>query len=219
MEILCHFRIDLDIAASNAGRAGSRAVSEDLVILFNIDDGGTADTDGTGSGLGGGTGERDRAEVSELNHGATLLEVLDNPLSVVLAQVAYGALVAERVLDGLASGVVLDGCSACGLAGGGDSHSDGVSSGEGDSREVIGVIGVPLIPSIISDGRAWDTHLEIYISVVKSCDIKKCLPDLVQSMPVWRMAVAQVSPSMPTQAEPEPAVDGVGTVKVPVTLV
>ena len=33
-----------------------------------------------------------------------------------------------------------------------------------------------------------------------------------------RIAVPQVSPSIPTQAEPEPVVEGVGTVKVPVTL-
>lgn len=42
-------------------------------------------------------------------------------------------------------------------------------------------------------------------------------PDFVQSIPVWRMAVPQVSPSIPTQAEPEPDDEGVGTVKVPVT--
>lgn len=44
----------------------------------------------------------------------------------------------------------------------------------------------------------------------------------VKSMPVWRMAVPQVSPSMPTQADAAPellpeAALGVGTVKVPVT--
>lgn len=33
----------------------------------------------------------------------------------------------------------------------------------------------------------------------------------------WRMAVPQVSPSMPTHADPEPALVGEGTVKVPVT--
>jgi hypothetical protein len=42
-------------------------------------------------------------------------------------------------------------------------------------------------------------------------------PDLVQSMPVCKIAVPQVSPSIPTHAEPEPVVVGVGTVKVPVT--
>src|SRR4051812_4621068 len=49
---------------------------------------------------------------------------------------------------------------------------------------------------------------------------------MMKSMPVWRMAVSQVSPSIPTQAdaaqyssleEPE-GLDGVGTVKVPVTV-
>ena len=48
-------------------------------------------------------------------------------------------------------------------------------------------------------------------------------PETVKSIPVWRMAVWQVSPSMPTQAdaacEPDPPEGslGVGTVKVPVT--
>lgn len=41
--------------------------------------------------------------------------------------------------------------------------------------------------------------------------------EMVKSMPVWRIAVPQVSPSIPTQAEAEPLPLGVGTVKVPVT--
>lgn len=46
----------------------------------------------------------------------------------------------------------------------------------------------------------------------------------VKSIPVWRMAVPQVSPSMPTQADAECSLVwpegslGVGIVKVPVTL-
>ena len=49
------------------------------------------------------------------------------------------------------------------------------------------------------------------------------VPETVKSIPVWRIAVPQVSPSMPTHAEaecvPEPPEGsrGVGTVKVPVT--
>ena len=48
-------------------------------------------------------------------------------------------------------------------------------------------------------------------------------PEIVKSTPVWRMALPQVSPSIPTHAEaewvPEPPEGsrGVGTVKVPVT--
>ena len=48
-------------------------------------------------------------------------------------------------------------------------------------------------------------------------------PDTVKSTPVWRMAVPQVSPSIPTHAEAEWVPEapegsrGVGTVKVPVT--
>ena len=48
-------------------------------------------------------------------------------------------------------------------------------------------------------------------------------PETVKSTPVWRMAVPQVSPSIPTHAEAECVPElpegslGVGTVKVPVT--
>ena len=48
-------------------------------------------------------------------------------------------------------------------------------------------------------------------------------PEIVKSTPVWRMALPQVSPSIPTHAEAEWVPDppegsrGVGTVKVPVT--
>lgn len=43
-------------------------------------------------------------------------------------------------------------------------------------------------------------------------------PEMVKSRPVCKMAVPQVSPSMPTQADaaPSPPV-GVGTMNVPVT--
>ena len=50
------------------------------------------------------------------------------------------------------------------------------------------------------------------------------VPLTVKSTPVWRMALPQVSPSMPTQAEEEwllvlpEGSRGVGTVKVPVTV-
>jgi hypothetical protein len=51
------------------------------------------------------------------------------------------------------------------------------------------------------------------------------VPSTLKSMPVWRMALPQESPSMPTQAEDEYSVReepplgsfGDGTVKVPVT--
>lgn len=45
----------------------------------------------------------------------------------------------------------------------------------------------------------------------------KVLIDMDALKTYWRMAVPQVSPSIPTQADPEPAVVGEGTVNVPVT--
>ena len=42
----------------------------------------------------------------------------------------------------------------------------------------------------------------------------------VKSTPVWRIAFPQVSPSIPTHAEAAPLLpEGIGTVKVPVTVV
>ena len=118
---------DLDVFAGDTGRAGGRAVSQGLAVLLDVDDSGATDTNAAAAALSRGTGEADSAEVSKLDHGAALLEVLNDPLGVGLAEISLGALVLERVRHLLAGGVVLDGCSACGLAGGRDSHGDGVT--------------------------------------------------------------------------------------------
>lgn len=71
-----------------------------------------------------------------------------------------------------------------------------------------------------------------YMSTLDSCTMnyvsvpskETLLPEMVKSTPVCRMAVPQVSPSIPTHAEaakvPEPlpeGLDGVGTTNVAVT--
>ena len=71
------------------------------------------------------------------------LEVLDDPLSVVLAE---RGLAREGVRNGRALRVVLDHGRAAGLGGGCHGGGDGVASREADAREVVGVVGVPLIP-------------------------------------------------------------------------
>jgi len=164
MYIIIHFsyylltplppRLNLNVGAGDRGRAGGGAVSQDLAALLNVNDGGTTDTDAAGSGLGRGPSEGDGAKVSKRNQRAALLEVLDDPFSIGLAEVALGTFVREGVCNLLSGGVVRNDSSACGLASCGNGHSNGVTSRKADSGEVIGVVWVPLIPSIISDGRA-----------------------------------------------------------------
>ena len=71
------------------------------------------------------------------------LEVLNDPLGVVLAE---RGLAGEGVRDGRALRVVLDRGSAASLGSGRHGGGDGVPGREADTREVVGVVGVPLIP-------------------------------------------------------------------------
>jgi len=148
----------LDTAA-----ARDRAAGEDLGVLLNVDDAGAGNTDG-GSGLDGrSTGEGDSAKVGEGDKGGTRLEVLNNPLSVILAEVTLLA-TGESVCDGSTRSNVLDDSFTSSLGSCGDGSLDGVTSRDADTREVVGVVWVPLIPSIVGDGRSRfgpvDTRLE-----------------------------------------------------------
>ena len=111
--------------------------------LLDVDEGGARGADGAARGARGRAGELDGAEVGEGHEGAALLEVLDDPLGVVLAE---RGLAGERVRDGLARAHVRDLRRAAGLGRRGDGDGDGVAGGEGDAREVVGVVGVPLVP-------------------------------------------------------------------------
>jgi hypothetical protein len=148
-------QLNLNVGAGDR-RAGGGAVRQDLAALLNVNDGGTTDTHGAAGGHGRGPSEGDGAKVSKSNQRAALLEVLDNPFSISLAEVALGTLAREGVRNRLSGGVVLNDSFASGLAGCGNGHGNGVTGRKADSGEVIGVVWVPLIPSIISDGRACD---------------------------------------------------------------
>lgn len=100
-----------------------------------------------------GRGEGDSSEVGEGNKGVVLLEILDNPLSIVLAEVSIDT-TSEAVGDRLAVGVVGDDSSSGSLGAGSDLGGDGVTGSNGDASKIVCIIWVPLVPSIISDGRS-----------------------------------------------------------------
>ena len=85
----------------------------------------------------------DGREVGERDEVAADGEVLNDPLSVVLAE---RGLTREGVRDGRALRVVLDRGSAASLGSGRHGGGDGVPGREADPREIVGVVGVPLIP-------------------------------------------------------------------------
>lgn len=139
----------LDVGASD-GAGASRATGENLGTLLDIYDG-SATNGNLGSPRDGvSIREFDLAEISELDLGAARLEVLDNPFCIFLTKLSLGAFPRERVGDAFAGGHVLKGGSSSGLAGGLDSSLDGVASRDGDAGEIVGVVRVPLIPSVIT---------------------------------------------------------------------
>lgn len=121
------------------GLAGGGARGVDSTALADVDDGGVgASLDGGPAGLGSVcVGELDRAEVGKRNQGETLLKVLNDPLGIILAQVALST--GEGVGDRLSSGGVLK-CSSA-LASGSrlNGHDDGVTGGD-VKVEIVGII-------------------------------------------------------------------------------
>lgn len=115
----------LRIATSDAGGARRAARRQDVAVLSDIEDRGTADADGTAARRRRGTREGDTVEVGEGHKPAAGREVLDNPLGVGLAEA--GALAAEGVRDGLPRGLVLDDRRAACLAASRHGHLDRVA--------------------------------------------------------------------------------------------
>ena len=73
---------------------------------------------------------------------------LYNPFSIRLAKRAINT-TCERVGNSLALGVVRDDCFARSGRSRSHSKSDTVTSGEGDTAEVVGIVWVPFVPCII----------------------------------------------------------------------
>lgn len=132
----------LDIGDGNGGGSGGDRGQH--LVLLNIDEGGARGADSAAGGGGGlSIGEGDAPEVSKSDQRGALLEVLDDPLCVLFAESRAGR---DRLAHGLARGFVLnDGGAGLG-AGGSDGDGNLVTGAEGDAGEVVGVVGVPLIP-------------------------------------------------------------------------
>lgn len=155
-------RIHLDVADSDR-IIRRRGLSQNLVILPNIHDGSTRGANSPAVAGGLGISESNRSEISERNKRAIGFEILDNPFSVGLTEVALGAS-GKFMGDGLAIGEVLDGGSSSALGGGLNSDFDGITLGDGDTAEVIGIVGVPFVPGAVGGLAALvaevDTGLE-----------------------------------------------------------
>ena len=88
----------------------SRARSQNLAVLLNVDGISAANAYGTSVSSSGGARECDLAEVGEGHKAASLLEVLDDPLCVLSSE----GLAADGCGNRLAGARVLDGGSAAG---------------------------------------------------------------------------------------------------------
>lgn len=148
--------VDLNVLDGNSA-AGSSDRGKNAVLL-NVNDGGTSGVN-SGTALGGlSTGEGNSAEVGKGNQGAALLKVLNDPFSIVLAKLV--GFTREGVGNSSASADILNNSSAGRGAGGSHSDLDNISSSDGDASEVVGVVRVPLVPSIVADGAALNTKVD-----------------------------------------------------------
>lgn len=154
----CNTFKDLNVLDDDGLRARGSDGSQDLAALLNVNDGTTGDTNSAGGGSSISIRESDGTEVSEWNKSVILLEILDDPFSVGLAELV--ALGCEAVGDSLASGDVLNDGGTGLLASGSDGHLDNVTSSDGNAREVIGVVWVPFIPGIEGGGGSLDTEVD-----------------------------------------------------------
>ena len=118
---------------------------ENFVALLNVDEGSAR------RGVGGATRARrssaregNGAKVRESNKVVVLLKVFDNPLSILLTKSIRGS---EFLCDSLASGLILNDRCARSRGGSSDGGRDNVTSTDGDAREIVRVVRVPLVPS------------------------------------------------------------------------
>ena len=126
------------------GRSAGGDGGEDFAILLNVYECGTRGCVGSAArSSGSGAGEGHGSKVGEGNKAVALLKVFDDPLSILLAKsIARG----EVLGNGLASGQVLDGRYTRGRRVSGDGGLDFVTSRDGDAREIVSVVRVPLVP-------------------------------------------------------------------------
>jgi hypothetical protein len=143
---VCEPSTHLDVLDGEA-RGGGGHGGLDGAALLDIDDGTVAwALGGTRAGGSNSVGEHDATEIGERNQGASLLEILNDPLGVLKAQSAGAS---EGLGDGLASGDVLNDSLAGLGAAGGNGGLDHISGGNGQG-EIVGVVWVPLVPRIVA---------------------------------------------------------------------
>lgn len=153
--LVCHN----NLVTRGAGSGNNVAVGIDQVNQIS-----TRGVDVTRTAGGTGTSESDRAKGRErskrLGSAADDGKVLNDPLSVGLAEGALNLAGGESVRNGLAVGLIGDGSDTAGGAGGLDAHLDSVAGRDVDAGEVVGVVGNPLVPGVVGDGAALDTEVE-----------------------------------------------------------
>lgn len=148
----------LDILNSDRAARG-RNRSQNLAALLDINQSG-ARRPNSGTAIGSlSPGEGDSAKVSKRHQRPVGLKVFNDPLGIVLAQIAVHA-AGEGVGDSLALGHILDSGRASGLAGCINGDPDRVASGDGDAAEVVRVVGVPLVPGVEGDRAALDAEVD-----------------------------------------------------------
>lgn len=153
MVLVVHLNVLDNHSAVSDGDGG-----EDGAAALNVNDGGILGANGLAARGGRGAGEGNSAEVGEGNKGVILLEVLDDPLGIVLAQITINT-TGEGVGNGLASGDVVNGSSTGGLGGGVNSDLDHITGGDSEVK-VVGIVGVPLVPGIKGSGAALDAEVD-----------------------------------------------------------
>ena len=143
-----------NISTGNPRRPRQRTVRQNRAPLFNIKNLRTRHAHRRPALHRRRTRESHRAKVCKRHLRPPRVKVLDDPLGVVLAERTQAGLVAERVRDALASGVVGDLGRAAGFATRGHGHGDGVPGREADAAEVVRVVRVPFVPCVVSDRGA-----------------------------------------------------------------
>ena len=121
-----------------------------MSVLRNVDESSTRrGVGGATRARGSSVNEGHGAKVREGNKTAVLLKVFDNPLSILLAK---GIRRGEVLRDSLASSLILNDRRTRSRRGSSDGSLDNITSTDGDPREIIGVVRVPLVPSCSVNG-------------------------------------------------------------------
>ena len=135
------------------GRSFGGDGGESLVVLLNVEDGGTSlrgSVDGAARARGNGVTKGHGTKVPKWNLGNPLLKVFDDPLRILLTE-SKGR--SEMLGNGLVGGQVLNDRCTRSPGRGCDGGLDNVTSVDGDAGEIAGVVGEPLVPSYATNGR------------------------------------------------------------------